>query len=80
MWSFLSDEEPSRVVIDRGYDVPRKLTEAETPPLLGKLLLDEKPILVGTDGTDIYAGAINAWKQRGAEERNADRSRTRRSN
>lgn len=69
------DEEPSRVAIDQGYDVPRRLTEAETPPLLAKLLVGEKPVLVttATGTTELYSGAIEAWKERGAEERHADR-------
>ena len=40
------DEEPSAVVIDPEYDVPRRLTEAETPPLLAKLLSEKEPVLV----------------------------------
>ena len=67
------DEEPSAVVIDPEYDVPRRLTDAETPPLLAKLLSEEKPVLVtAVTGRDVYAGAVAAWKQRGAEERQTD--------
>ncbi len=67
------DEEPSAVVIDPEYDVPRRLTDAETPPLLAKLLSEEKPVLVtAVTGREIYAGAVAAWKQRGAEERQTD--------
>jgi aminopeptidase N len=67
------DDEPSRVVIDPGYDVPRRLTDAESPPLIAKLLSAEKLILVtaATSG-DIYANAVAAWKERGAEVRTAD--------
>ena len=67
------DEEPSAVVIDPEYDVPRRLTDAETPPLLAKLLSEEKPVLVtAVTGREIYAGAVAAWKRRGAEERQTD--------
>jgi len=66
------DEEPSAVVIDPEYDVPRRLTDAETPPLLAKLLSEKEPVLVtAATGTEIYAGAVAAWRQRGAEERQA---------
>jgi len=66
------DEEPSAVAIDPEYDVPRKLTDDETPPLLAKLLSEEKPVLVtAATCTEIYAGAFAAWKKRGAEERQA---------
>jgi len=67
------DEEPSAVVIDPEYDIPRMLTDDETPPLLAKLLSEEKPVLVtAATGTELYAGAVAAWKQRGAEERQAE--------
>ena len=67
------DEEPSAVVIDPEYDVPRRLTDAETPPLLAKLLSENELVLVtAVTGSEIYAGAVAAWKQRGAEERRAD--------
>jgi aminopeptidase N len=67
------DGEPSAVVIDPEYDVPRRLTDAETPPLLAKLLSENEPVLVAAvTGSSIYAGAVAAWKQRGAEERRSD--------
>jgi len=67
------DEEPSAVVIDPEYDIPRRLTDAETPPLLAKLLSENEPVLItAVTGREIYAGAVAAWKQRGAEERQAD--------
>jgi aminopeptidase N len=70
---FFVDDEPSRVVIDPEYDVPRKLTDDESPPLLAELLSDEKPVLVTAEtGGEIYKGAVAAWKQRGAVERKAD--------
>jgi uncharacterized iron-regulated protein len=66
------DEEPLMAAIDRGYDVPRKLTEAETPPLLAKVVSEEKPLLLLPEGkVELYAGVIDAWKKRGAEERKA---------
>jgi aminopeptidase N len=67
------NEEPSAVVIDPEYDVPRLLTDDETPPFLAKLLSGGKPVLVtAATGTEIYAGAVAAWKEWGAEERQAD--------
>ena len=61
------------VVIDPEYDVPRRLTDAETPPLLAKLLSENEPVLVtAVTGSEIYVGAIAAWKQRGVEERRSD--------
>jgi uncharacterized iron-regulated protein len=67
------DDEPSTVVLDRDYDVPRRLTEDETPPVLAKVLREEKPLLVlPVDGAGLYAGVIDQLKQRAAEARRAD--------
>jgi len=64
------DEEPKRVVIDPEYDVPRKLTDAEVPPLLATLLSEGKPLVVtAATGTGIYGGAIEGWKRQGLEAR-----------
>ena len=66
------DDEPSALVIDQDYDVPRRITAAETPPLLAKLLGDERMVLVlPASAAEIYAGALDAWKQRGAVEKQA---------
>ena len=40
------DDEPLSLVIDQDYDLPRMLTDDETPPLLSTLLGDERPLLV----------------------------------
>jgi len=66
----LVDEEPSLLVIDPEYDVPRRLTAAETPPLLMKLLADDSLLLVPpVNRSDELAEVVNAWKERGAKER-----------
>jgi aminopeptidase N len=66
------DEEPAALAIDREYDLPRKLSPPEMPPLLAKLLADEKPVMVLPAGEpERYAAARDAWKQRGALERKA---------
>ena len=66
------DDEPSTLVVDRDYDIPRRLTEEERPPLLATLFADEKPVIVlPKTGQEAYGALINALKQRGAEEREA---------
>lgn len=66
------DEEPAVIAIDRDYDVPRKLTEAEMPPLLSRVLSEERPVMVlPANEPERYAAARDRWKQRGAEERKA---------
>ena len=71
------DEEPSAVVIDPEYDVPRRLTDAETPPLLAKLLSEEKPVLVtaATGSRDIRRSSccMEAAGRRGAAGRHDQR-------
>ncbi len=72
--SLLVDEEPSAVVLDRDYDIPRRLTDAETPPILAEILREEKPLLVlPVNGAGIYTGLIDQWKRRGADVRMADK-------
>jgi uncharacterized iron-regulated protein len=71
--TLLVDEEPGALVIDGVYDVPRKLTDAEMPALLARVLHGERPVLVlPVSGTDVYAAFIAEGKLRGAEERTAE--------
>jgi hypothetical protein len=66
------DDEPSTLVVDRDYDLPRRLTEEERPPLLATLFADEKPVIVlPKTGQEAYVALSDALKQRGAEEREA---------
>jgi aminopeptidase N len=66
------EDEPLTLVLDREYDVPRRLAIEERPPLLATLFGDEKPLIVSPiTGRDAYAPLIAALKQRGAEEQAA---------
>ncbi len=68
----LVDDEPSTVVLDRDYDIPRRLTEEEAPPILAEVLREEKPLLVLPENSEnLYAGVIDQWKRRGADLRKA---------
>jgi aminopeptidase N len=67
------DDEPAALIVDREYDVPRRLTEEEKPPLLATLFEDEKAVIVPpVTGRDAYEALINALKQRGGKERDAN--------
>jgi aminopeptidase N len=71
--SLLFDEEPASVAIDPGYDVPRRLAADELPPILAKVLIEDRPILVSAaTATGLYENTEREWKQRGAEERRSD--------
>jgi aminopeptidase N len=66
------DDEPSTLAVDRDYDLPRRLTDEERPPLLAMLFADKKPVIVlPKTGRETYSALIDAFKQRGAEEREA---------
>jgi len=70
--TLLVADEPSMVTIDRDYDIPRKLSDDEMPPLLAKLFKDEKPILVlPVSGESVYEYIIDYWKKWGAEPKKA---------
>ena len=67
-----AEEEPATVVVDGEYDVPRKLSDAETPPYLEKVLYDESTVLViSKSGQEIFSAVRDAWLARGAVEREA---------
>jgi uncharacterized iron-regulated protein len=60
------------MVIDGDYDVARRLTEPETPPVVAALLGDEKPLIVLPGANrETYSAVIASLKERGAEEKEA---------
>lgn len=67
------DDEPLSLVIDQDYDLPRMLTDDETPPLLSTLLGDGRPLLVlPISQPGVYKDLRELFKKQGAEERKAD--------
>jgi uncharacterized iron-regulated protein len=67
------DDEPLLLVIDQDYDLPRMLTDDETPPLLSTLLGDELPLMVlPVSQPDVYKDLRELFKKQGAEERKAE--------
>lgn len=69
----ITDQEPLKLEMDRDYDIPRRLMETETPPLLSTLFRDEHPIIVPpAAGRELYTALIDALTARGAEVRAAD--------
>ncbi len=70
----LADANPRRLVLDDNYDLFRKLDPDEAPPVIAKLLNDEKGILVLNERTDAdeqkkspYSGVIEFFKTKGYE-------------
>ena len=57
--SLLVDEEPATAVIDGEYDLARKLTADEMPPVIARLLGDEAPVIVATEtGINNYQAVL----------------------
>lgn len=59
-------ENPQKLVIDGNYDVMRRLQEDELPPVISRLLGDEKKLIVYSgNSSDIYSGLIETFKAEG---------------
>jgi uncharacterized iron-regulated protein len=70
--TLLVDDEPRSLTLDPEYDLPRQLTEDETPPLLATLAQDSHALLIPPSGDgEAYAGLRAWWRERGGEERTA---------
>lgn len=68
----LLDRMPEKLSLDENYDVARRLAREEVPPVLARLLGDEKPIIVlPVNRRDVYTGVVEAFRQRGGVEREA---------
>jgi len=53
------DEEPVTAVMDGGYDLARKLTADEMPPVIARLLGDEAPVIAATEaGINNYQAVL----------------------
>ncbi len=62
------DREPHRLMIDPDYDIARRLTDSESPPVIAALLGDPKPLVVlPVSNQDSYAPVIADLKEQGAE-------------
>jgi uncharacterized iron-regulated protein len=63
---FLS-ESPGRIVVDEDYDVARKLTKEEFPPVVSRLLGEDDVIIAaGPDSKKVYGGIIDELKNKKA--------------
>jgi len=61
--SLYLDDEPLKVVIDEDYDILRELTEPEIPPVISRLLGEDRIIFVLPEGKKYkYESLINSFK------------------
>lgn len=57
--SILADEEPVTAVLDGEYDLARKLTADEMPPVIARLIGDEAPVIVASEaGIGSYQAVV----------------------
>jgi aminopeptidase N len=60
------EEKPLRIVFDENYDLMRKLTEKEFPPVIARLIGDEKRIIVFSEREkEKYSLLIDAFTKEG---------------
>ena len=63
----LFEKRPVRVVLDEGYDVLRRLTPEESPPMIATLLARPRLTLIGTpDEQARFGGLMEAFEREGA--------------
>lgn len=61
---------PEKVVIDEDYDIARGLSGEEFPPVISRILGDEKAVIVlPAAQKDIYRSIIDTFKEKGAVEK-----------
>lgn len=62
-FTIFMSEPPERIVIDEDYDIARRLTEEEIPPVIGMLLGDREQILVLPAEKGRYKDLIKYFKK-----------------
>ena len=63
----LLDDIPSRIVVDEDYDIARRLTPGEFPPVIARLIgAEEKMIALPPSGAGMYETVIDTLRKSGA--------------
>ena len=61
------DDAPERISVDEEYDVARMLSIDEFPPVIARLIGDEKRVIVlPRSGAEIYEPVVDGLKGEGA--------------
>jgi uncharacterized iron-regulated protein len=75
-FDFLLPDKPDKIVLDEDYDIARNLEEKEFPPVIARLLGEEKIVLFFPAGKEeIYQTIIDNFKMKGAVVSNAEEFR-----
>jgi len=70
----LLDDYPRRIVLDEDYDLARTLSDAEFPPVIARLLGEEKILLIAPPSRkEVYEKAIDHFQRMGARIKRAGR-------
>jgi uncharacterized iron-regulated protein len=64
--------EPLEMIIDSTYDIMRKLSKDEYPPVISRLLGDDKKLIIVPEEEKVYTGLIDVFRQQGFESRDED--------
>jgi len=65
-FEFFTVGRPTEIILDEDYDVFRKLSSEELPPVIARLLGDEKRLIVlPQKGGEIYSDMVGLFKRRG---------------
>ena len=68
------DDAPDRIAVDEGYDVARMLSLNEFPPVIARLIGDERRVIVlSPSGAEIYEQIVDGWKGKGTSLSEPDR-------
>lgn len=71
-FSITLDNEPQKLVLDEDYDIGRGLSNEELPPVVARLLGEEKALIsLPVSEKESYKGIIDEFKKRGALEKDA---------
>jgi uncharacterized iron-regulated protein len=66
-FSIIVDREPEKIVVDEDYDIARRLSNKEFPPVIARLIGDEKiMIALPPAKREIYGSAIDMLKEKEA--------------
>jgi len=71
-FSMVVDREPEKIVMDEDYDIARQLSNKEFPPVIARLIGDEKIVAVSPIGKkELYSGVIEMLEERNAAHKEA---------
>lgn len=64
-FTFYLEDEPLKIIVDENYDIPRKLSKSELPPVISRLLGEETIVLVLPENKqDKYESLVSSFKEK----------------